>query len=142
MGIILHEALKTGPLSSEAQGLDLSVNIAGGGSSGALHVAGLKLMLDLRTALLREVFLAGPGGVGIDAVASLGTCEAVRVEVGVRANVVFVGGFLAVLWDGHGLFLDKYYALLDTYYANLLKCFHVTGERRSLARYYATLHAL
>jgi hypothetical protein len=104
MGIILHEALKTGPLSSEAQGLDLSVNIAGGGSPGALHVAGLKLMLDLRTALLREVFLAGPGGVGIDAVASLGTCEAVRVEVGVRANVVFVGGFLAVLWDGHGLF--------------------------------------
>jgi hypothetical protein len=27
--VLLHEALKTGPLKSEAQGLDLSVDIAG-----------------------------------------------------------------------------------------------------------------
>ena len=52
----LHNALETGPLKSEAQGLDLSVDIAGDASCDT-HVADSRLLLDQRTALLCDVFL-------------------------------------------------------------------------------------
>jgi hypothetical protein len=116
-GSFLHEALETGPLSSEAQGLDLSVNIAGSGSRSVLHVAELRLVLDHHTALLCDLLLAGSGGVEMDAVFSLGSCRAVGVAVGVRANVLFVGGLSAVLGDGPA-FYHKYFVSLDIYCAN------------------------